>query len=42
MKQSSGPLTAVQKQARRNYVIFSVACTAGLTALVAVTSFYLN
>jgi hypothetical protein len=42
MKQSSRPLTAVQKQARRNYVIFSVACTAGLTALVAVTSFYLN
>ena len=42
MKKSSRPRTAVERHARRNYMIFGVASTVGLTALVGAVSVYLT
>jgi hypothetical protein len=41
MKKLSRPRSAVERQARRNYMIFCAVCAVVLTTLVAGTSFYL-
>jgi hypothetical protein len=41
MKKMSRPRSAVERQARRNYIIFCGGCAVVLTTFVAGTSFYL-
>ncbi|HTL83623.1 MAG TPA: hypothetical protein VL856_00460 [Acidimicrobiia bacterium] len=41
MKNMSRPRSAVERQARRNYVVFCAVCAVVLTTFVAGASFYL-